>query len=294
MELCLGTVQLGLDYGIEGGKKPCFDGAVRRLEYAFELGIRAYDTAETYGCAEEVLGKFISQNRKKAGELRIFSKMDSVAFDSPDQERWKTEIEKHLDETLTKLQIDHIDTFLLHNAKRAYSTELLEILAEIQKTGKVIHTGVSVYEVDEALACKDLKAVNYIQMPFGLLDQRMKNAGLFNKRNDLKIAVRSIFTQGLLFMEESRIPNSLEGIKPYIKVLDELCKKWGYSAYEIAVGYVKSNQSIDYLVFGTDTGQQIEEMVKVYEKVNLSSELVLELETYFSNIDKKLVVPTYW
>lgn len=48
MELCLGTVQFGLDYGIIGQKKPSLEYAVDCLDYATQNGIAAIDTATAW------------------------------------------------------------------------------------------------------------------------------------------------------------------------------------------------------------------------------------------------------
>ena len=54
MQLCLGTVQFGMDYGIIGQKKPSVEDSVVCLDYATQNGISAIDTATAYGTAEEV------------------------------------------------------------------------------------------------------------------------------------------------------------------------------------------------------------------------------------------------
>lgn len=49
MELCLGTVQLGMNYGIRGQKQPSIDESMRILDYATHNGITSLDTANAYG-----------------------------------------------------------------------------------------------------------------------------------------------------------------------------------------------------------------------------------------------------
>ncbi len=287
MELCLGTVQLGMDYGIAGSKQPDLADAIKTLECAIETGIYAFDTAEVYGAAEYVLGEFISQNRDKGKKLQVFDKMDSRIFDQNNPELWKKEIEIHLDRTLQKLRLDHIHTYMFHNAKRVYNEILLEVLSEIKKTGKVINTGISVYETKEATAGIANDYVDYLQIPFSILDQRMKNEGVLEQKKNLTIAARSVFTQGLLFLEDCRIPVPLYGIKTYLTRLRNISHQWGYTLYELAVGYVKAQSSIDYLIFGVDNPKQIRDMVCAFENTNLPLQLLNELDLYFALIDKK-------
>ncbi len=61
MELSIGTVQLGMDCGIKGCRKPSEKDAIDILDCAISNGIRAIDTARAYGTDEEVVGKFLEK-----------------------------------------------------------------------------------------------------------------------------------------------------------------------------------------------------------------------------------------
>ena len=55
--LSLGTVQLGLNYGIHNDSgKPSLETSFRILNAAMEAGINTLDTAAGYGNSEEVIG----------------------------------------------------------------------------------------------------------------------------------------------------------------------------------------------------------------------------------------------
>ena len=55
MEICFGTVQFGMDYGISGQKQPTVEQAVNMLDFATQNGINTIDTANAYGSAEDVV-----------------------------------------------------------------------------------------------------------------------------------------------------------------------------------------------------------------------------------------------
>jgi aryl-alcohol dehydrogenase-like predicted oxidoreductase len=56
-KLCLGTAQLGLDYGVNNlTGKPRFEESRAIIQTALESGITAFDTAPAYGDSEEILG----------------------------------------------------------------------------------------------------------------------------------------------------------------------------------------------------------------------------------------------
>ncbi len=64
----LGTVELGLDYGISapghGGRPPQED-AIRLVHSAIDAGINLIDTARAYGASEEILGQALKDRRHK-------------------------------------------------------------------------------------------------------------------------------------------------------------------------------------------------------------------------------------
>ena len=56
----LGTVQLGLDYGMANAVgKPSEEQAFGILDAAFEAGVNSLDTAVAYGTSEEVIGHYL-------------------------------------------------------------------------------------------------------------------------------------------------------------------------------------------------------------------------------------------
>src|ERR1700761_8221129 len=74
-EIALGTVELGLDYGIPGEEshlRPPESEAIRVLNEALDLGINFIDTARAYGNSEEVIGKALHHRR---GEYLLATKL---------------------------------------------------------------------------------------------------------------------------------------------------------------------------------------------------------------------------
>src|ERR1700741_486068 len=66
MELILGTVQMGIDYGVNNrnGRISSKD-SLEILSAAFDAGIHQLDTAETYGNAHQLIGNFHKLNPGK-------------------------------------------------------------------------------------------------------------------------------------------------------------------------------------------------------------------------------------
>ena len=97
--MTLGTVQLGMNYGIanEGGK-PSLEKSFSILSAALEGGINTLDTARAYGTSEEVIGQFLKT--WKGAVPNIVTKIRKLQGDTP----------KELERFARKLRITHMDT----------------------------------------------------------------------------------------------------------------------------------------------------------------------------------------
>src|ERR1035437_7466824 len=73
-KIILGTVQFGLDYGINNAfGKPTQDTVKSILDYAYENNIRLLDTAEVYGDSQEVIGSYHKLSDNKFNVITKFS-----------------------------------------------------------------------------------------------------------------------------------------------------------------------------------------------------------------------------
>ena len=78
----LGTVQLGLDYGIANtAGKPSVEKAHEILQTAYDMGVTVLDTAAAYGTSEEVVGSYLKANdhNMKVISKFVFKTDDPVA-----------------------------------------------------------------------------------------------------------------------------------------------------------------------------------------------------------------------
>ena len=67
-EIGLGTVELGLDYGVPvAGEhlRPPEEHAARLLNRALDLGVNFIDTARAYGASEEIIGRALKGRRNE-------------------------------------------------------------------------------------------------------------------------------------------------------------------------------------------------------------------------------------
>lgn len=295
MQLCLGTVQFGMDYGIRNQKQPTLEESIKILDYATQNGVDNIDTANAYGTAEDVVGEFLKRKTIDREKLFIISKFRPNLLDDIKEEAYYEVMKRNLENTLQRLGVDYLDSYLLHSARYVYNEAILETLARMKKEGYVRNVGVSVYEVDEAIKCIESNKTNFMQLPYSIFDQRMKAGGVFDiaKKANTQIHSRSAFIQGLILMKEEEVPSFLEKAKPIIRKIDKICKMYGLSRIELAMGFVKKQEEISHLVFGVDNIEQLREDIEVFQK-DLSNDLIESIAHEFKDIETDIVMPSLW
>lgn len=297
MELCLGTVQFGMDYGIRNQKKPPLEDCVKMLDYATKNGIDTIDTAFAYGTAEDVVGTFLKRKIIDRSKLFISSKFQPNVLDNITPKDYKKIIREHLEIQLKRLNVDYLDAYLFHSSRYAFNNEMLEALYEISiGGGQIKHCGVSVYYPNEAKECIKSPYVDFIQLPFSIFDQRMTKEGVFamaKQSNSTQIHARSAFIQGLILMNENEIPPFLCNAKPIVKKIDEVCKKYDISRIALAIHFVKQFDIISHLVLGVDNIEQLKENIKIF-KQDFPIEILEDIAREFENIDANIVMPSLW
>lgn len=295
MELCLGTVQFGMDYGIKGQKKPSMEDAVTLIDYATQNGIKAIDTAKAYGTAEEVVGEFLSRKTISRDRLFISTKFMPNLLDEVEADDYERIIEEQIQGQLKKLNTDYVDAYMFHSARYAFDEEKLNALSIVVRKGYARKCGVSVYEPEEAEACFKYPSVDFIQAPYSIFDHRMKKRGILDKGNgnSCEIHTRSAFIQGLIVMDEEMVPDFLSEARPIVAKIKAVCQKYGISRVQLALQYVKREKGISHLVFGVDSLKQLKEDEDFFQD-DLPDDLLEDIGKEFDDIKAEIVMPSLW
>lgn len=273
----IGTVQIGMTYGIDTLGKPSDKEAQSILKYGLDSGINIFDTAPDYGDSEEIIGRFLSSHKS---DTYIVTKLDCHY----DKDIWENKeiisrkIREDFNLSCRKLGLDKIPVYLVHNAPAAFKNNaiVLDVLNEIKSEGKIGAVGVSLYTGDELKRCIDDKRVEVVQIPFNILDRRLVMSGLLDmaKKGGLIVFARSTYLQGLLLMEPERIPKYLNEAVGPVKKLRSIAEESGRSMKELCLKYVLSINGIDSVVVGINSVEQIEENIKVFGSKPLEKEII--------------------
>lgn len=295
MNLCLGTVQFGMDYGIRGQKRPSLGDALAMLDYAVHNVIDTIDTANAYGEAENVVGAWLSRDTSIRGKINLISKFKPNLLDDIPVSKYYAVMKENLEQSFACLHTDYLDGYLLHSARYVFNDEIIDTLARLKKEGYVKKIGVSIYEVAEAIKGIERGNLDLIQLPYSIFDQRMLNGNVFElaKQKGFILHSRSAFIQGLILMNENEVPGFLQKAKPIIRQIDAFCKESGLSRIQIAMGYVKQERAISHLVVGVDNMEQLKEDIALFNQ-DVSVDLIGEVAKQFSHLDADIVMPSLW
>lgn len=294
MNLRLGTVQFGMDYGINNQTQPSISDCVAMLDYATQNGVTNLDTAFAYGTAESVVGEFLKKKTISREKLNISSKLVPNVMDEITPEKYEAKVLELIKGQLKTLGTDYLDVYLYHSARYIYNEALLSALQVAKKEGLAKKVGVSVYEPDEAKKGLANDKVDFMQFPYSIFDQRMLASGIFDlPLNGTEIDTRSAFIQGLIIIGENDIPPFLAKAKPIVRKIDEVCAKYNVNRVALAMNFVKQQKNISSLVFGVDNMDQLKADINYFNK-EIPGNIVNEIANEFTGIETDIVMPSLW
>ena len=198
--LCLGTAQLGLDYGIANANgKPSESDCDRLLSRAIERDVLRWDTARAYGDAEQRIGRFLAHCVHR-DRIEIVSKLPSApeGLETGQLRDW---VSRQTEASLEALGIDQLTTWLVHSPDmlHRYGSALADSMFAQQQRGLALEIGASVYDPEEAERVLREGCYGAVQVPLNLLDARCLTSNVLQRcqARDISVYVRSVFLQGV-------------------------------------------------------------------------------------------------
>ena len=291
-EYCIGTAQFGMDYGIANQSgKPKQDEIDRIVEFAVESNIRYFDTAQSYGESETILGKAVSK-LPDVHNIRMISKL------APDlQESSSAIIIESVKSSLEKLNVGSLYGFLGHRVEAINSDSFITAIEILKKDRLVIKTGVSVYTPEDALDAMKNPLVEILQIPFNILDGRWIDEGIIEKaqENNIQLFFRSIFLQGLIFLNKNELMSrKMNWAKTYLKEFNDLVQETPFSPLELAFGILTNVPGNNVIMMGIDSSNQLWENLRILEKIKIDNKISDEWWSNLPVFPEKFLNPSLW
>lgn len=296
--LSLGTVALGLDYGIANpAGRPGKEEAFAVLATALDAGISCWDTARTYGDAEELIGEFL-QSRTAPVTLVTKFKIGSESLDDS-----KVAIDAavcSVRASLKALRVPSVPLALLHMERHLPIVRvrklLLLILDELKQMGLIMRGGISVDHPDEAVYFADEPVIDAMQVPINIFDQRLIQSGALAQmeRAGKLVFARSVFLQGLFFVNPDHLAGNLQQAAEPLRQLGEIARGESVSVAQLAFSFVRDLPGISSIIFGAERSSQVNDTMGLYGGKAISDEGRDRLRTLYAAMPEEVITPAMW
>lgn len=293
--LGLGTVELGLKYGIGVETAPPREEAIRVLQAAVEKDITYIDTARGYGVAEELVGESGVGNRESVIVGTKCAQFYEKGED-PRGEELKRRIMEEIEASRTLLKRDVLDLVQIHGApvEVLERGELVRALREIQASGKVRYFGAATRGETAALAAIRSGFFSMLQTAMSILDQRMLNHVLPEAHAlGVGVIVRSVLLKGALTPRREKLPEHLKKLREQADAIADFAKQHGLSLEETAGRFALSLPGVSTMLFGTTNVHHLEQNIAHVEKGPLPAEIFGGLKQ-FRLEDENIIDPKHW
>ncbi|MFT3698477.1 MAG: aldo/keto reductase [Kofleriaceae bacterium] len=281
-ELCLGTMTWGGKgfWAVIG--ELGLDMVTRHLKTAVDAGVNFIDTANVYheGESEKLLGQAIQKLGLKRDDLIIATKVHGRTGTNPNAGgQSRKHILDQVDQSLQRLQLDHIDLYQIHGVDEYTPIEeTIDALNDCVRSGKVRYVGfcnLSAWRATKALLEADqLGKARFVsaQMFYTIASRDIEREIVpLAKEEGLGILPWSPLAGGLLsgkftsdggpadarrakfdfpIVDKDRAMRCVDAMRP-------IAKEHGVSVAQIALAYLLAKTHVTSVIIGAKTDEQL-------------------------------------
>jgi aryl-alcohol dehydrogenase-like predicted oxidoreductase len=282
--LCLGTMNFGGPTGKEE--------SLAIIHRALGAGINFIDTSNSYndGESERIVGEALQQSGRRDQVVLATKVYNKTGEGVNDMGPTRFHMIKACEDSLRRLQTDHIDLYQLHRPPlNMPQDETLRAFEHLVSSGKVVYIGASTHPawlVMEALAISERYGwARYIseQPPYNLLDRRIENElAPLCQRYGLAILPWSPLAGGILagrYPLSGGIPEGSRGsrfgslftdritlrAREVAQKVAEMAQERGLTSAQLALLWVKDQPGVTAPIIGPRTMAQLDSFLPVAE-----------------------------
>lgn len=297
--LALGTMNFGMvtDEGV----------SFRIMDEALGTGINFFDTADVYGgpqspdmekgygISEEIIGRWLAQGGRRE-QIVLATKVYQPMETGPNDRRLSAyHIRKACEDSLHRLQTDHIDLYQMHHVdRRTPWEEIWQAMELLVQQGKVIYVGSSNFAGWDIATAQSAATARHLM---GLISEQ----SLYNlnartielevipacRHYGLGIIPWSPISGGLLGgvlrkategrRAEPRIQHQIEQHRSQLEAYEGLCKQVGEDPADVALAWLLHNTAVTAPIIGPRTVEQLTASLRSWN-VTLSHEVLRKLD----------------
>jgi aryl-alcohol dehydrogenase-like predicted oxidoreductase len=121
------------------------------MDRSLELGINFFDTANVYGwkigegITEQIIGRWFAQGGGRREQIVLATKVFGRMGEGPNERCLSAyHIKKACEDSLNRMQTDHIDLYQMHHVDRESPwEEIWQAMEQLVQEGKVLYVGSS-------------------------------------------------------------------------------------------------------------------------------------------------------
>ncbi len=257
------------------------------IHHALTLGIRAFDTAPIYGNgqSEILLWKALQKSPVNRKNISLITKFGMRLWKGGNNYFCFSEesIKQELQESLTRLQTNYIDVYLLHipDEKQIDVDEVIQVLNTLKSEWQIKSYGLcNTYGwlLENFLHHPD-SHIEYIEDFYNILERKAEKL-IFPYLDEQKFFAYSplyrwfltdIHPKILLQKDEAGINRLLKhnGIKDLLirrQILKNTAASQWISLQGLALNFLKNNSHVDKILFGTTSKEHLDEFVWYFLK----------------------------
>ncbi len=292
--LCLGTMNFG--------PRTTEPDSFTIMDKALELGLNFFDTANVYGqklgegVTENIIGRWLVQGGGRREQVVLATKVYGRMGEGPNDRRLSAyNIRRACDESLRRLQTDHIDLYQMHHIDRETPwEEIWQAMEVLVQQGKVLYVGSSNFagwhlgQAQHAAAARHFMGLVSEQALYNLKDRTIELEVIPACRAyGLGLIPWSPLASGLLGgafgkpkVGRRSNPDLQKDVKKHskqLKAYEALCEALGEQPADVALAWLLANPVVTAPIIGPRTLEQLEGSLRATE-IQLDPETLKKLD----------------
>ena len=295
-KITLGTVQLSMKYGISNLTESTVKTTHEVLMTAKKKGIISFDTSPQYGKIEKTLGNFFKKQKIK--NPTVISKIPPIEFlEKPTFDDVYTKVKKHITQSLNDLNLEQIPVCLIHNPQNMsnYDGMIVKALELLKEYGHIKKIGCSVYTKKDVEKFLEINKFDVIEIPINLFNTKIVDEKRLNrlKEKDTSVLGRSVFLQGLFFLDPYNLPAKVEKAKKYLIELNKIANDYSIPIPNLALSFVNKQKYISSIIIGVENSQQLSQNIELANTI-LPEKVEKVILEKFANVPESVNNPLEW
>jgi aryl-alcohol dehydrogenase-like predicted oxidoreductase len=295
--LCLGT----MNFGPHTSEEESF----QIMDQALELGLNFFDTANVYGgklgegVTEQIVGRWLAQGGGRREKVVLATKVYGRMGEWPNHSRLSAlHIRRACEESLRRLQTDHIDLYQMHHIDRQTPwEEIWQAMEQLVQEGKVVYVGSSNFAGWHIARANEIAKQRHF---LGLVSEQSLynlNARMIElevlpacEAYGLGVIPWSPLAGGLLGgaltkaekgrRAEPRMQQTIEKNREKLKAYEGLCQELGEEPADVALAWLLSNPVVTAPIIGPRSVEQLKGSMRTLE-IKITDELRQQLDKIF-------------